>query len=69
MMKHVVFPNIIAECARCGVTLPTLAKVVHVKHDVLCAWLCGRGDIPASALVAMARFFRCSSDYLLWREE
>ncbi len=68
-LTDVVFPNILGECIRRGVTLRALAKLSHVRYKALRAWLCGRGDMPASALVAMARFFQCSSDYLFRREE
>lgn len=60
-----MFPNINAECARAGMTKTELAEKIGVSYGTLKNWMRGKGEIPASKLVAMSELFNCSTDYLL----
>jgi len=60
-----MFPNINAECARSGMTKADLAENLGVSYSTLKNWMKGKGEIPASKLIAMAELFKCSTDYLL----
>jgi len=60
-----MFPNINAECARAGMTKADLAEKIGVSYGTLKNWMRGKGEIPASKLIAMSELFNCSTDYLL----
>lgn len=60
-----MFPNISAEMARNGLTNRTLAEKVGVSEGTVSNWRCGNTEIPATKLLAMARIFNVTTDYLL----
>ena len=59
------YPNICAECARENISQEQLAQRLGVSNKTIYNWQSGATEIPASALVAMARMWNVSSDYLL----
>lgn len=60
-----MFPNIDAERARLGLSRVQLAKKLNVSVSTFKNWMYGHTEIPASKVVEMAKFFNCSTDYLL----
>lgn len=60
-----MFPNISAEIARNNMTHEKLATNLNISRRTLSNWLNGHSEIPASSIVAMARIFNCTTDYLL----
>lgn len=64
-----MFPNINAECARAGLSKLALAEKIGVSYGTLKNWMKGKGEIPASKLIAMSELFKCSTDYLLGLSE
>ena len=60
-----MFPSISAEMARHQMTNKTLAEKLGVSEKTVSNWRGGRTEVPASKLLAMARLFNCTVDYLL----
>lgn len=60
-----MYCNIRAEMARAGLNHRTLAVKLGVTENTVKNWLTGRTRIPVDELVAMARMFGCTTDYLL----
>ena len=60
-----MFPSITAEMARNNYTNKTLAEKIGVSEKTISNWRCGRTEIPVSKLLAMARLFGVTTDYLL----
>lgn len=46
-------------------TKTELAEKIGVSYGTLKNWMRGKGEIPASKLIAMSELFNCSTDYLL----
>ncbi len=61
------YPNIEAERARRGITKTKLAGEIGVSASTMKNWQSGKTEIPASKLVALARYFDVTTDYLLGR--
>lgn len=61
-----MYNNINAERVRHNMTVEALAKEIGISVRTYYAWQ-EKGDIPASKLIAMAKLFNCSVDYLLGR--
>lgn len=57
--------NIEAERVRRGLSRDELAQTLGVKCRTLSNWITEKTDMPAAALVEMARLFGTSTDYLL----
>ena len=60
-----MFPNLSAEMARRRLTNKTLADILGVSEKTVANWKGGKTEVPASKLLAMARLFNCTVDYLL----
>lgn len=60
-----MFPNIDAERARFGMSKLDLAKELGVSYSTLKSWMNGKTDMPCTKVVAMAKLFGVTSDYLL----
>lgn len=60
-----MFPNIKAEIARNDMNYRSTAAELGVSVNTLKNWMNGRTEIPASKILKMARFFNCTTDYLL----
>lgn len=58
-------PNIKAEMARNDMTNKMLAEKLSVSEKTVSNWKCGRTDIPSEKLLAMARLWNVTTDYLL----
>ena len=58
------FNNIEAERARQGLTVEELAGQIGISRRTYYTWQ-SNNNIPASKLIAMAKLFGCSIDYLL----
>lgn len=65
MTRVVKYPNISAECARYNLTQSDLAERLGVTRQTVQNWQIGKSEIPASAIVSMAKMWSVSSDYLL----
>ncbi len=48
-----------------GLNQTALAGVLHVSQATYSRYESGALDIPSTALIALARFYRTSTDYLL----
>lgn len=59
------YPNIAAECARSNMSQNDLAVHLGVSLKTVNNWQADRSEIPASAIVSMAKLWNVSSDYLL----
>lgn len=59
-----MYNNINAERARHNMTVEALAREIGISVRTYYSWQ-EKGDIPASKLIAMAKLFNCSIDYLL----
>ena len=59
------YKNIEAERVRNGFTKAELSDALAVTEKTYYNWQKNGGDIPASKLLAMAKLFDCSIDYLL----
>lgn len=67
-MKRVsVFPNIYAECARENISQEQLAARLGVNVKTLYNWHTGTTPIPSTAVLAMARMWNVTADYILSR--
>lgn len=66
MAKPSMYPAIMAEKARLGLTEEELAQRLGVNRTTVYHWL-RNGRIPSDQLVQMADLFQCSVDYLLGR--
>ena len=64
-MRHSKYPSINAECARMSLTRSELAQSLGVTRSTLASWQAGKTEIPASAIIAMARMWNVSADYIL----
>ncbi len=64
-----MFPNIEAERARYGMSQSYVAKYLGVSIRTFQNWMRGESEIPASALVSMAKLWGKSTDYLLGLED
>lgn len=60
-----MFPSISAEMARNNFTNRSLAERIGVSEKTVSNWRCGKTEIPVSKLLAMARLFGVTTDYLL----
>lgn len=60
-----MFPNIDAERARLGMSKSDLAQTLGVSYSTFKSWMSGKTEMPCSKIVAMAKLFGVSSDYLL----
>lgn len=60
-----MFPSISAEMARNNLTNKTLAERIGVSESTVSNWRCGKTEIPATKVLAMARIFNVTTDYLL----
>lgn len=60
-----MFPNIEAERARNKMSQQYLADYLQVSLKTFSNWMCGKTDIPCSALVRLSKLFKVSTDYLL----
>ena len=60
-----MFPNIDAERARLGMSKLELSRTLGVSYSTLKSWMCGKTEMPCSKIIAMAKLFGVSSDYLL----
>lgn len=58
-------PNIKAEMARNNMTNKTMAAELGVSDKTVSNWKSGKTDIPSEKLIAMARLFGVTTDYLL----
>lgn len=65
MPKRSKYPNISAELSRADMTMTDLAAKLGVSRKTVSNWQDGKSEIPASAIITMARMWRVSSDYLL----
>jgi len=65
-----MFPNNIkAEMARNELSQSDLATLLDVSPTTVKNWLCGKTEIPSSALIRMSKEWRVSADYLLSLEK
>jgi len=62
---ELMYPNIEAERARHGWSRMQLAEQLDVSYSTMKNWMRGVTEIPASKIMAMAKMFNCSTDYLL----
>lgn len=60
-----MFPSISAEMARNNYTNKSLAEKLGVSEKTVSNWRCGKTEIPVSKLLAMARLWNVTTDYLL----
>ena len=65
MSQRNKYPNIAAECSRADLSMSDLATHLGVSRKTITNWQTGRTEIPASAIIAMAKMWNVSSDYLL----
>lgn len=59
------YANIEAERVRNGLSKVELSKVLEISPRTYTNWQYQNGDIPASKLVKLSKFFGCTIDYLL----
>ena len=64
-----MYPNIKAEIARKDMNYRTASQEFGVSINTLKNWLTGRTELPSSKLLQMARFFNCTTDYLLGNDK
>ncbi|WP_074017463.1 helix-turn-helix domain-containing protein [Anaeromassilibacillus senegalensis] len=64
-----MFPNIEAERVRRKMSRQYLSEVLGVSLRTLSNWVNGKTEIPAAAIITMAKLFKCSTDYLLGLDE
>lgn len=55
--KIVLYPNLIAELARCGVTITRLAKSINISRNALYRKLDGKVAFTLKDMVAIQNFF------------
>lgn len=60
-----MYDNIHAELGRNRMTISELANKLNVSRSTASAWMNGKREIPAHAIIKMAKIFGCSTDYLL----
>lgn len=60
-----MFPNIDAERGRNNLSKAALARELGVSYTTFKSWMSGKTEIPASKIIAMAKLFHVTSDYLL----
>lgn len=60
-----MFPNIDAERGRNNLSKAALARELGVSYTTFKSWMSGKTEIPASKIIAMAKLFNVTSDYLL----
>lgn len=65
MTQRNKYPNIAAECSRADLSMADLAAQLGVSRKTVANWQAGRTEIPASAIITMARMWNVTSDYLL----
>ncbi len=65
MTQRTKYPNIAAESSRADMSMNDLAMKLGVSRKTVTNWQSGKTEIPASAIVAMAKMWNVSSDYLL----
>lgn len=65
MTQRNKYPNIAAECSRADMSMNDLAVKLNVSRKTVTNWQAGKTEIPASAIVTMAKMWNVSSDYLL----
>ena len=63
MKRYLVFPNIEAERARNGLTIPDLCRELGVSQKTFYNWY-KIGKIPIKKLIKLADLFNVSADYL-----
>lgn len=59
-----IYPNIVAERVRRGMSQSDLARQMNVTRKTIYNWE-NAGNIPASAVDKLSIFFKVSADYLL----
>lgn len=59
------YANIEAERVRNGLSKIELSNVLEISPRTYANWQYNNGDIPASKLVVLSKFFGCTIDYLL----
>lgn len=59
------YPNIEAERARNSLTQEKLSEAILVSRKTYKNWQDGKREIPGDKIIAMAKLFGVSSDYLL----
>lgn len=60
-----VLPVIEAERIKHQMSREDLAKVLGVSKRTISNWQCGVTDLPLSKLLALAKLWKCTTDYLL----
>lgn len=64
-----MYPNIDAERARLGWSMVQLAEQLNISYSTMKNWMRGTTQIPVSKIIAMAKMFNCTTDYLLGLDE
>ncbi len=64
-----MYPNIEAERARKGLTIEALASILEISPRTYQNWQKGKGAIPSTALIKLARLFSAEMEYLLEERE
>ncbi len=59
------YPNIEAERSRRNLTRSELAENLSVSRATYSNWQSGKTEIPGCQIIAMAKLFGVTSDYLL----
>ena len=49
----------------CDLTQKEIADYLHIKQNTYCQYENGQRQIPLSCLIALARFYNTSVDYIL----
>ena len=65
MTQRNKYPNIAAECSRAELSMNDLAVKLGVSRKTVTNWQSGKTEIPAAAIVTMAKMWNVSTDYLL----
>ena len=60
-----MFKNLKAEMTRRDMTYKDLAENLRVSYSTVSNWMNEKTEIPASCVVKLAKFFQCTTDYLL----